>query len=188
MLKLPYTSSLYIFGLLHQNCCTAAPTYVPPYIKPVMPRLLHHHSIPTSSLLCSGSYIPAMARSQHAPTDIMPVMPRSLHHYPSPTSSLIRSGLHIKPIMLRRQGAYHPTASLRCSSSYTVPVISEPNTYPRDFQGRFISYTSLALTWPDQVPPICFPVQAGYAPAPTIPSPTHTTNIPKFHPGLGLGT
>ena len=29
---------------------------------------------------------------------------------------------------------------------------------------------------------------AGYAPAPTIPCPTHTTNVPKFRPGLGLGT
>ena len=63
-----------------------------PYIKPVMPRLLHHSS-PTSSLLCSGSYImPAMARSQYAPTDIMPFMPRPLHYNPSPTSSLLCPG------------------------------------------------------------------------------------------------
>ena len=142
MLKLPYTSSLYIFGLLHQNCCTEAPTYVPPYIKPVMPRLLHHHSIPTSSLLCSGSYIPAMARSQHAPTDIMPVMPRPLHYNPTPTSSLLYSGSYNNPTIPKPQHMFYPT-----SACYAQAPTLPPQSYikPVMCPGSYIKPTMLRI-------------------------------------------
>ena len=143
MLKLPYTSSLYIFGLLHQSCCTEAPTYVPPYIKPVMPRLLHHHSIPTSSLLCSGSYIiPAMARSQHAPTDIMPVMPRPLHYNPTPTSSLLCSGSYNNPTIPKPLHMFYPT-----SACYAQAPTLPPQSYikPVMCPGSYIKPTMLRI-------------------------------------------
>ena len=79
-------------------CYAQAPTDIlPPYIKPVMPRLLHYHPSPI--------YIkPIMPRFQHMLlTCIKPVMLGLLHHHPSPVSSLLFSGSYIMPAMVRPQ-------------------------------------------------------------------------------------
>ena len=147
------------------------------YIKPTMLRL-QHRLTPTLSLLCSSPT--SKACYAQAPTDILPpyikpVMPRLLHHHPSP--------IYIKPIMPRFQHMLLTCIKpvmlrlLHHACYGQVPTCS--NRYQACYSQAPTSFTRFYI----KSDPLLLLHQAGYALASTIPSPTHTTNIPKFCPG-----